>query len=96
MYDQVRELKEKGIPAIAIRSSDQGMDILPTCTGTVVVYLTAECVFGLSNQCRKRLSIMKQLSHNNRVSLIALDEAHLLTEWEQFRYTELISGLVIR
>ena len=53
MYDQVRQLKERRIPAIAIGSSDHGMDILPTCTGTVVVYLTAECVFGPSNQCRK-------------------------------------------
>ena len=86
MYDQVTHLQAKNIPAIAFGSGDSDMDILTTSTGTVVVYLTAECIFGPSSQCRKRLLMMQELVKSNRVCLIALDEAHLLVEWENFRY----------
>ena len=86
MYVQVTQLQAKDIPATAFGSGDCDMDVLCTSNGTVIVYLTAECIFGPSIQCRKRLLMMQELVNINRVCLIALDEAHLLVEWEHFRY----------
>ena len=55
----------------------------------MLVYLTAEYIYGPSGECSTRAQLLKQLVGEGRVSLIALialDEAHLLFEWEHFRY----------
>ena len=49
------------------------------------MYLTDEHLYGPSGECSRRLSVLQQLADKGRVGLIALDEAHLLFEWEHFR-----------
>lgn len=85
MYDQVLHLSDKGIPAIALGSDGYSIDSLSKYTGACIVYLTAEHIYGPSGECNRRLKLLQQLADEGRVGLIALDEAHLLFEWDHFR-----------
>ena len=85
MYDQVSHLQTKGIAAVALGSTDAHVEDLNGYTGACAVYLTAEHVYGSSSECFKRLKVLQQLADQGRVGPIALDEAHLLIEWEHFR-----------
>ena len=90
MYDQVKQLQNKGIPAIAL---DRECDIAELSSFSdspkkgMIVYLTAEHIYGPSGECNRRASIMQTLIDDGLVGLIALDEAHLLFQWSHFRYT---------
>lgn len=91
MYDQVMRLQERGISSVALGSDGDRVDSLHDSTGGVVVYLTAEYIYSPSKECERRLAVMKQLVDEGRVCLIALDEAHLIFEWEHFRYVSVIN-----
>jgi len=88
MYDQVRQLQSRGIPAIALGDDYNSLQLLAAQTlgEPMVVYLTAEYMYGPSGEHCARVTLLQQLIEEGRVSLIALDEAHLLFEWEHFRY----------
>ena len=88
IHDQVRQLKNREIPAIALGDDDNSLHMLigQLPGDPMVVYLTAEYIYGPSGECSTRAQLLKQLVGEGRVSLIALDEAHLLFEWEHFRY----------
>lgn len=86
MYDQVSQLQAKGIPTTALGSDGDRIDSLTTCAGAYIMYLTAEHIYGPAGESNRRLELLQQLADNGRVGLIALDEAHLLLEWENFRY----------
>lgn len=88
IYDQVRQLQNRGIPALALGDDDHSLHMLISQLPgePMVVYLTAEYIYGPSGECCTRAELLKQLVGEGRVSLIALDEAHLLFEWEHFRY----------
>lgn len=85
MYDQVLHLRAKGITACALGTDGENIDVLSRYTGGCVVYLTAEHLYGPSGECSRQLNVLQQLADRGRVGLIALDEAHLLFEWEHFR-----------
>ena len=88
MYDQVRQLQNRGIPAIALGDDYNSLQLLAAQTPgePMVVYLTAEYMYGPFGECCARARLLQQLVEEGRVSLIPLDEAHLLFEWEHFRY----------
>jgi len=86
MYDQVLHLQAKGIAAAALGNDSDSIDSLSSYTGACVVYLTAEHIYGPSGECNRRLNLLQQLADEGRIGVIALDEAHLLLEWEHFRY----------
>ena len=88
IYDQVRQLQNRGIPALALGDDDHSLHMLISQLPgePMVVYLTAEYIYGPSGECCTRAELLKQLVGEGRLSLIALDEAHLLFEWEHFRY----------
>lgn len=85
MYDQVSHLQAKGIAAAALGSDSDSIDSLSRYTEACVVYLTAEHIYGPSGECSRRLELLQHLADEGRVGLIALDEAHLQLEWENFR-----------
>ena len=87
MYEQVQQMKSKGIPAIALGDEGKSLDdLIEQPSAPLLVYLTAEYLYGPGGECSKRVAMFESLVHNGRVSLIAIDEVHLLFEWEHFRY----------
>ena len=82
MQDQVQQLRSNDIPAMVLGDGET-METLLSNDQPLVVYLTPEYIFGSS--CTRRLSILKRLAENQRLALVAVDEAHLLFEWEHFR-----------
>jgi superfamily II DNA helicase RecQ len=85
MHDQAKQLQSRGISAIVL--GDAGGTIDDLCcypSQPLIVYLTPEYIFGPSSA--RRLVVLKELAESGKISLIAIDEAHLLFEWEHFRY----------
>ena len=84
MQDQVKQLQSKDIPAIVLGDNGESMeDLLLYNNQPLIAYLTPEYIYGSSST--QRLHILKQLAENKQLALIAIDEAHLLFEWEHFR-----------
>lgn len=88
MYDQVQQLRARGITANALGDEWDGIDdLLGHKYGEPhLVYLTAEYLYGPSGDCSRRAKLLQTLVEDGKVSLIAIDEAHLLFDWEHFRY----------
>lgn len=85
MHDQTKQLQSRGISAVVL--GDTGGSIDDLCcfpSQPLIVYLTPEYIFGPSSA--RRLVLLKELAESRKISLIAIDEAHLLFEWEHFRY----------
>ena len=83
MHDQAKQLQLRGISAVVL--GDAGMSIDDLCcypSQLLIVYLTPEYIFGPSSA--PRLVVLKELAENRKISLIAIDEAHLLFEWDHF------------
>lgn len=86
MQDQAKQLDLKGIPSTVLGDKGESIDTLCSLPAqSLVAYLTPEYVFGPSSG--RRLQMMKEMVESNKISLIAIDEAHLLFEWDHFRYT---------
>lgn len=87
MYDQVQQLRAKGIAARALGDEGESIDDLLSyqCGEPLLVYLTAEYMFGPSGECSRRAKMLQTLASDGKVSLIAIDEAHLLFDWQHFR-----------
>ena len=84
MQDQAKQLELKGIPSAVLGDKGESMDTLYSSPAqSLVAYLTPEYVFGPSSS--RRLQLMKEMTTSNKISLIAIDEAHLLFEWDHFR-----------
>ena len=91
MQDQVKNLEQKGINAIYLGSAQldkAAEDRAFTDDGINLVYVTPEWIAKESNKLK-----ISQLQSNNKLSLIAIDEAHLCHYWKEFRraYMELES-----
>ena len=85
MHDQAKQLQSIGISAVVLGDAGGTIDDLRCYPSQpLIVYLTPEYIFGPSSA--RRLVILKELAENGKISLIAIDEAHLLFEWEHFRY----------
>ena len=85
MTDQVRKLKGKGIPATLLGSA-QKEDV----TGDVeagkfrVVFTTPECF--MDKATGQPRATFTQMAMQNKIGLVAVDEAHLIHSWKSFRY----------
>ena len=84
MQDQVKQLQSKDIPAIVLGDNGESIEALLMYNNQpLIAYLTPEYLFGPSSA--RQLHILKQLTDTRQLALIAIDEAHLLFEWEHFR-----------
>ena len=89
MQDQVKNLEQKGIKAIYLGSAqlDKTAEGRAFADDSInLVYVTPEWIAKESNKLK-----LVQLQSNNKLSLIAIDEAHLCHYWKEFRraYVEL-------
>ncbi len=84
MKDQTDQLNQAGIPAAFVGSiqPDHTIEakVLAPDSDTKVLYVTPEWLFS-SN----KLSLVKTLAEHGRLGLIAIDEAHLVYDWQVFR-----------
>ena len=86
MQDQAKQLKAKEIPSAVLGGKGESLDTLCSSPAqSLVAYLTPEYVFGPSSG--RQLLLLKEMVKCNKISLIAIDEAHLLFEWDHFRYS---------
>ena len=84
MQDQVHKLTGLGIPSVFLGSAqlDKSLEtqaLLPE-SKELIIFVTPEWVTKPANQIR-----LQALSRANKLSLFAIDEAHLFTEWRDFR-----------
>ena len=92
MHDQAKQLQSKGIPAAILGDAGLSLDDLSSHQSqSLVVYVTPEYIFGSGSA--QRLQVMKDMAKVGMISLVAIDEAHLLYEWDHFRYSELTRKL---
>lgn len=84
MQDQVTNLREKGIPAIFLGSAQLDKQAesyaLEENGEERIIFVTPEWI---SKPCNK--SKLQDLARKNQLSLIAIDEAHLVHQWQEFR-----------
>ena len=79
-----KQLQSKDIPAIVLGDNGESIEALLMYNNQpLIAYLTPEYLFGPSSA--RRLHTLKQLADTRQLALIAIDEAHLLFEWEHFR-----------
>ena len=80
MHDQAKQLQLRGILAIVLGEAGGSIDDL-CCypLQPLIVYLTPEYIFDPSSA--QKLVLLKELAGNGKISLIAIDEAHLLFAW---------------
>ena len=85
MHDQTRELKSKGIDAIFLGSAqtDPNADkwAFDKQNPASVIFVSPEWLFGKS----ENMDEVKSLHEQKQLGLIAIDEAHLIYEWDGFR-----------
>ena len=86
MHDQVHNLSEKGLKAEYLGSSqpDKGVEsrVLSqhSDTRTQILFVTPEWLY-----TGNKMSLLQQLTLQGRIGLIAIDEAHLIFDWQTFR-----------
>ena len=84
MVDQVAKLKRQGVSSTYLGSAhhDKTLEhnILHGNTDITVLFVTPEWLFS-SN----RIELVRQLVQEKKIALIAVDEAHLIFEWQTFR-----------
>ena len=84
MQDQVHKLNSIGIPSVFLGSAQLDKQIeaqaLKPDSRECLIFVTPEWVNKPANQTR-----MHHLIQANKLSLIAIDETHLFTEWNDFR-----------
>ena len=77
MKDQVQNLRKKGITAFAIYSGMSRKDLI----STFKLAATANCRFLYVSPERLETDLFKEFLPALRVSLIAVDEAHCISQW---------------
>ena len=84
MQDQVHALNSKGIPCVLVGSAQVDkqveMHALEPDSKELLIFVTPEWMTKPANQAK-----LHTLVRANQLSLIAIDEAHLFTEWSEFR-----------
>ena len=85
MYDQTRELKSKGIDAVFLGSAQTDPDADKRAfdgnNPASVIFVSPEWLFSKSENMDK----VRSLHEQKKLGLIAIDEAHLIYEWDGFR-----------
>ena len=75
----------EGVPAVVLGDSGQSLDTLSSVhSQAVIAYLTPEYIYGPS--LSRRWPLLNDFAESGKISLIAINEAHLLFEWDHFRY----------
>lgn len=86
MQDQTLHLKEKGISATFLGSAQTDKDADEVAfsaeNGSSIVFITPEWLFGNEG---KNLQLVKTAYDEKRIGLIAIDECHLIYDWQDFR-----------
>ena len=96
MMDQVQKLKARGISCAFLGSAQNNKEIeeevLQGVSEIKILFVTPEWLFS-SN----KLDHIRELAINNKICLIAIDEAHLVFDWQSFRdkYRHLQNIIVI-
>ena len=84
MQDQVYKLNQLGIPSVFLGSAQfdryAEMSAFDSESPAIIIFVTPEWVSKPSN-----LMKVQNAAQNNNISLIAIDEAHLCSEWRDFR-----------
>ena len=85
MQDQKSELEKLGISAVYFGSAqiDPNSESKALCaeSNTLVIFVSPEWLFSDKHNYLK----IQALNDNNRLGLIAIDEAHLVYDWQDFR-----------
>ena len=84
MLDQVSKLNKKNIPATFLGSAQQD-DVSEgiSCGEYRLVYATPESFFDKLTKEPRQLFL--EMSKEEKISVIAIDEAHLISSWKSFR-----------
>ena len=77
MKDQVENLKKKGITALSIHSGQSRKDVV----NTLKIASNSNCKFLYVSPERLQTSLFKEYLPGLGVSLIAVDEAHCISQW---------------
>ena len=84
MTDQVNKLTDKGISATFLGSAQKG-DVTPAILNGEyrIVYTTPESFYNSANQQPREIFL--NLFRDSKLSMVAIDEAHLIISWKTFR-----------
>jgi len=89
MQDQTNELEKRGISATYLGSAqlDINAENKAFCVNSdiLLLFVSPEWLFGSSDD--KNLVKLQTLHRQNRLGLVAIDEAHLVYDWQDFRHT---------
>ncbi len=84
MQDQVHKLNDLKVPSVFLGSAqlDKQAEVraLNPDSNEMLVFVTPEWITKPNNQMK-----LHSMAHANKLSLIAIDEAHLVIEWSDFR-----------
>ena len=84
MQDQVHKLNDIQVPSVFLGSAqlDKLAEVraLNPDSKEQLIFVTPEWITKPSNQMK-----LHSLAHDDKLSLIAIDEAHLYTEWNDFK-----------
>jgi superfamily II DNA helicase RecQ len=83
MTDQVNKLSSKGISA-SLLGSAQHEDVTDQLDNYRLIYTTPESFFDKVTKQPRQMFL--DMACHNKLSLIAIDEAHLIFSWSSFRY----------
>ena len=85
MHDQTLELSKQGIDAVFLGSAqiDPNADTkaFDEHDPASIIFVSPEWLFGNEGNMER----VKSLHHKGRLGLVAIDEAHLMYEWDGFR-----------
>ena len=84
MQDQVTKLNSLGLRAVYLGSAQYDKQLekssLDPSSEEMIIFVTPEWISKPENELK-----IKHLERENKLALIALDEAHLISEWADFR-----------
>ena len=85
MTDQVGKLSCKGLSVTLLGSAQKEMNVLQEVEAGKyqLVFTTPESFY--TKQRKKPIDVFLNMAENNRICLIAIDEAHLIVTWGSFR-----------
>ena len=83
MSDQVTKLNDKGIPATLLGSA-QKEDVMTQLHQFRLVFTTPESFFDRIN--KKPHNTFLKMASKDQLTLLAIDEGHLICDWKSFRY----------
>lgn len=84
MTDQVSKLSRKGIPATLLGSA-QKEDVMPQVQDGQyrIIFTTPESFYEKVSRMPKEAFL--KMAKNGKLSVVAVDEAHLISSWQSFR-----------